>query len=235
MPLLRPLWGETRWSSLFIQHMGAPPFHPLPEELSVKCDHVITVNGGDKASTCLLRYSSSILSTSTSMELHEISSNILAECPNRVFINITEGDALSIQSLKLLFAEDDKCDYYFLTISYILFNCSIANSSSTFTSGVGPVFPRGSNLDGSMEFASSVSLDYCMQDLRTGLSYPLTAAGPIPITFPYLTHLSLSSNSQPMTGDDVMKYAFIPARTVTHLTLFADSTGFTWATRECVM
>ena len=235
MPLLRPFWGETHWGSLFLHHVGNPSFSILPEELSVKCNHVIAVNAGDKASlTSPPTYFFPILSTTTSMELYGSSSNLLRLCHIRAFVPTVKGDAPLIQSLKILFAADEKFDHYRLIITSILFNYELLEHLCIRSGTLQLASPK-LDLNRSTEFTSLKSLDYCMQDLRTGLLYPLTAASPVTITFPSLTHLSLSSNSQSMTDEEITSRAFTPPRTVTHLTLYANSTGFIWVARECVL
>jgi hypothetical protein len=237
-----PLWPSCHSFDLFGERplelsihtpSGHWSFQIMSKELYVKCDRVTAVNGRRKARSSPPRYFSPITSTTTSMELYGASSKILADCHNRRFNNTLDNPPL-IRSLKLLFAQDDKSDYYSLTITPILHNYKLLEHLCIRSGILGLASPEP-HVDESAEFTSLQSLDYCMQDLRTRLLYPLTVASPVTITFPSLTHLSLSSNFHWMNDQEITNRAFVPPRTVTHLNLYADRRGFTWVTRECVL
>ena len=226
--LLRPLSGETRWRSMFIHQVSHSPLRISLNALDFKCERITVVNGVTMGyNPGLPAYLLPLISSSSAIEIYGAPSHFMEQLYGMV--------ASSIRSLDIVFASGVEFDGLSTVVPILLAYQQL--ESLRLRTQTANDMPCVFSMEGvsAMEFSTIKSLDYCIRDLRNWLLYPLTVASDVSITFPSLTHLSLSSSFPPLTDAELEVCAFTPPSTVTHLTLYANYTGFGWAARELIL
>ena len=228
MSLLRPLSGETRWRSLFIHQVSNYPLRIPLNTFELNCERITVVNRVTTGyNPGLPDYLHPLLSSSRAIGVYNAPSHFMEQ-----LYGVTLS---SVRSLDIVFASGVEFDA-FTNVAHILLAYQQLERLRLRTQTANDI-PRVCST-GSLsatEFGTIKSLDYCIRDLRNWLLYPLTLASDVSITFPSLTHISLSSCFPPLTDVEIEVCAFTPPSTVTHLTLYANYTGFGWAARELIL